>query len=252
MSMEHNKESKRKGQGGTILVIGGSSKYIGAPTFVTKSAFRTGAEMIFVMVPGSKTCRNVLKHVHEAIVGKLCYDTKILEKVTACVIGPGLGKILEIHLEIILNIVEYLNNKGIYCVLDADILHYYKLGFFNKFTHLILTPNYHEKIGLTVHAEHFCIYKDEIDKIFQGNQHIKNVSVEKVCKKRCCGLGDMLAGIVAALISNSSCNKTQIPLVLAEACFCAKITAYNGFLEKGYGLIVSDVIELIPQYYINK
>lgn len=126
MSIEHKKETKRKGQGGTILVIGGSLKYIGAPAFATKSAFRAGAEMVFVMVPGSKTCRNALKHIHEAIVGKLCYDTKILDKVTACVIGPGLGKILKIHLDTILSIVEHLNSKGVYCILDADILHYYK------------------------------------------------------------------------------------------------------------------------------
>ncbi|OQS54869.1 ATP-dependent (S)-NAD(P)H-hydrate dehydratase [Ecytonucleospora hepatopenaei] len=239
------KQSTYKGQYGTILVIGGSDMYTGAPIFVTKAAFRSGAEMVYVMVPSNDYATKIIKEVHEAIVTDLLFDLKILKKINACVIGPGLGRMTENTLSTILKIVEFFDKNNIWTVLDADIIHYYKKGIFNNFSKIILTPNHNENINLVVKSHHFCLLKGKADILFMGNKQIKSLLVQNQCIKRCCGLGDMLCGIIAAHLCFS---EETIEKTIEKASIIAKKAAYSGFVKKYYGIKVTDIIEEIPQF----
>ena len=233
-------KNKHKGETATILIIAGSKKYSGAPVLATIGAFRSGAEMVFVMVPEGKETRNNVRRVYEAIVSKLHYNTRILNKITACVIGPGLGHIKSKHVEIIKEIVAYLDERNVYTILDADAIHLYKLNVFDIFNHIILTPNHNERKNLIVKNDHFCLCKGHEDEIYKGTRLLIKVTMEKSISKRACGIGDLLTGVLASFLSILD-EKTENSLHLA--CRAVKLAILKSFNKNGYSIMATDIAE---------
>ncbi len=245
--------SKRyKGDNGTILIIGGSDIYTGAPYFTAIGAMRSGAELVYIFT--SKLARCSLKGFYESIVMLLDEDNdRIFDKVTACVVGPGLGRIDNQKILSIENILKKLDRRGVPVILDADAIHYYKSGFYRFLKKCILTPNHNEFIGLDVSPEHLCILKGEKDLIFYGNKDDMKRPNKKVlvvdCQgssKRCGGLGDVLAGVLSVFVHINK-YESNVAYNCKLACELTRKAAHEAFVRYGYGLITSDVIKCIPK-----
>jgi ATP-dependent NAD(P)H-hydrate dehydratase len=238
-SFKNLKRESVKGTNGTILIIGGSEIYTGAPIFAAKAALRSGSDLAFILC--SELAVIPIKSLHEAAVSIFRYDERILNKVTAAVVGPGLGIIDSDQLQIILKNIEYLNARKIPIVIDADAIHYYKLGYFNFVSNLVITPNYKERINLEVQEHHICIFKDENDIISYSK--MQYIVFNAGSKKRCGGQGDMLSGILATALS---LNKENPVDACISACELVRAAASMAFEENGFSLVTSDIIEQIP------
>ncbi len=96
------RRSAHKGDGGTALVIGGSTAMSGAPGLMARAAYRAGAGLVIAMVP--RSIRDAVAiAVPEALVVPLDEDggslvsgaaeqiKPYLERATAIALGPGLG-----------------------------------------------------------------------------------------------------------------------------------------------------------------
>ncbi|KAL6122741.1 ATP-dependent (S)-NAD(P)H-hydrate dehydratase [Nucleospora cyclopteri] len=189
-----------------ILGICANDIYTGVGKFISYAALKTGAQKVILMSP-DRVSRSVLNNLNNVKVTDVEFNVKILQDITCCVVGPGLGRINNSYLDIIIKIVNYLDVKGVYTVLDADILHFYKHNYFQYNRFIILTPNCHERIGLNViNKNHIVIYKGKIDKIAYKNEFYQINHEETIKTKRCGGQGDVLTGILATTLSFNSEN----------------------------------------------
>lgn len=238
------KEKEFKGENGTIIILGGSYMYSGAPLFSAKAALRSGADLVYIFT--DKDAVLALKSLNEAIVMPFEFMPNILEKATACVIGPGLGKVNITNLEIIKTIVNFLNCRNVPFIIDGDGIHLYKSCIFNNLGTVILTPNHKESINLVVDSNHICIYKGKIDTI--KYKDIKTFVFNKSGLKRCGGQGDILSGILATAVS---LNNKDIMDACISACEITREASYLSFLKKGYSLITSDIIDMLCDIFKN-
>lgn len=95
--------SSHKGTAGTALVVGGSAAMSGAPALMAQAAYRAGAGLVIVLVPGAIRDA-VAVQVPEALVvslpdrdGFVAPDAldavrPYLSRATAIAVGPGLGR----------------------------------------------------------------------------------------------------------------------------------------------------------------
>lgn len=230
----------KKGQNGTVLVIGGSLLYTGAPVFSARSALRAGADLVYVLC--MQEALGSIKSLHEAIVMPIAYDRRVLRKITACVLGPGLGRVSPDTLRLITKIVRSLNARAVPIVVDADGIHYYKRGHFSFVDTCVVTPNYREKTGLSVRRGHVCVLKGAIDIVaLDGEERAVDTPNSE---KRCGGQGDILSGVLASALSIGSGG--DIVDACVSACILAREASHAAFAAKGFGLMTTDIIEEIP------
>lgn len=225
-----------KGENGTILVIGGSERYTGAPIFTALGSLKSGSDLVYIF-----TTQNALitvKSLHEAIVVPIQFDKFILNKITACVIGPGLGILEKDEIDLIKQISEYLNDRNVPFVLDADAIHLYKHNMFRSLKTCILTPNFKEAKELTPENHHFCIYKGEIDIVKHQNSIVEISTPSSL--KRCGGQGDILSGILGTAIS---IEKSDIMNACISSCELMRKSSSQAFALKGFSLIASDIFQ---------
>ncbi|KAM0681287.1 hypothetical protein GINT2_000486 [Glugoides intestinalis] len=234
------KKNGVKGENGTIVVIGGSYMYTGAPVFSALASLRSGSELVYVFT--AKEAVNSIKAVLEAVVMPFEFNEIILDKATACIIGPGLGRLSEDELSLITKIACYLDSRNIPFVLDADAIHFYKMGVFANLKTVILTPNYREAEGLIPNQEHLCIYKGKVDLLRFKNKKLF-VSCESSAK-RCGGQGDILSGILATALSIDKINLLDAAL---SSCELLRATTALTFKKKGFSMITSDVLDTISE-----
>lgn len=121
------KAYSHKGDYGTVLIIGGCEFYSGAPALAALSSYRTGAGLVYLIVPES-----VASSIRPISPDLIVYPTKhahftlndidlikgLLVKADVVVVGPGLG----LHHETVEMVQELLRTcKGaVKVVLDAD------------------------------------------------------------------------------------------------------------------------------------
>lgn len=231
-------KSALKGQNGTILIIGGSQRYTGAPIFTALGSFRSGSDLVYIFTSRDAVC--AIKSLHEAIVMPLQFDHFILDKITACVIGPGLGFMSNDEINLIKEIANYLNERNIPFVIDADGIHLYKQGLFSNLKTCVLTPNYKEAQRLIVEKYHYCIYKGKIDKIIHNQTALEIDTPSSL--KRCGGQGDILSGILATALTIHGNNVLK---ACADSCELIRKASFESYKIKGFSLITSDIFEFI-------
>lgn len=228
-----------KGENGTVIIIGGSEMYTGAPIFSALAALKTGSDLAYIFTHENSVSQ--IKKLLEAVVLPFRFVPEILEKATTCIIGPGLGKINDSDLKILLNILEFLDSKNVPFIIDGDAIHYYKKGVFSNLGTVILTPNHNEAKNLFPNFNHICIYKGKLDRIeFKDS---KTFVFNESSMKRCGGQGDLLTGILATALSHCSGNFIDACIssceMIREASRCA-------FELKEYSLMTSDIIDVLP------
>ena len=119
--------ASHKGNNGTVLVVGGSQDYSGAPTLAGLSAFKSGVDLVYVACPES-IVPTIRSYSPDLIVKTISHDfivdddvDKIIElskKANSVVIGCGMGK----DNETALAVNEIVSEIKKPMIIDADAL----------------------------------------------------------------------------------------------------------------------------------
>ncbi len=258
--------ASHKGNNGSVLVVGGSHDYSGAPTLAGLSAFKSGVDLVYVACPES-VAPSIRSYSPDLIVNTLYHDFiieedvgKILElskKVDSLVIGCGMG--IEEETESALNeMVEDIQKP---MLMDADALKLLDLDLI-KDHKVIITPhsaefkalfdlkapkNLEERIEAVskVAAENNCVVllKGVVDLISNGEKTRLNKTGNPGMTVG--GTGDCLAGVTGGLLAKGHD-------AFEAACLGAYINGRAGdmALEKyEYHFMASDMIKYIDDAF---
>lgn len=232
-----------KGTYATLLVIGGSELYTGAPYFTAKAALISGFDLCYIMC--EKEAVLPLKTLlPDAVVTHIQNISWILDKVDICVIGPGLGRPSEETIKIINKIYMHLKQREIYIIFDGDGIKLYSENEpLQKYESVIVTPNHNEYKRLKTVKPSFMIQKGPEDKITCNN---KITLVDDMSStKRCGGQGDILCGVLAYIVLKYS----DVGSSMIAACKVLRRASYIAFEKKGRGTMPNDIIaELVDSF----
>lgn len=263
------KKTSRKGENGSVLIIGGSEEYVGAVVLAGLAALRAGCDLVTLAAP-EKVAWAINTYTPDLITHKLHGSNftvrdakemvKFAEKFDAVLIGNGLTRKAD-------KFCQYFIKKSPRLkVVDADAL---KSMSFKDFYNSILTPHETELEMLLMNSnKEFLLPKlrqsnaKEKAEILQGNLryflHNNNVlllkgpidiiiSRNKVSYNRTgnqgmtkAGTGDVLAGLAVGFLAKTK----ELYKSAAAAAFI------NGFVgdillkkKKGYSFIASDILD---------
>lgn len=257
--------ASHKGQNGRVAIVGGSSRFHGAPVFSALAAEASGVDLLFPVV---HRCHEVVTRGASLnfIVQTFAGDSltggdavrilALLEHVDSCVIGPGMAETPE-NREAISRIVS-----GARCslVLDAATLHPSILKSLPEEPMAVLTPHYGELArlvqrdlrdlpekevrslaALLAEEHHAIVLRKGAEDFIVGFGKKKNVKGGNAGLTKG-GTGDALAGLVAGLIAQ------KMPPF--DACVLAatimKKAGEKLSVTKGYAYTTREVIGQIP------
>jgi len=257
-----------KGMFGRLLVIGGSETYSGAPFLVGQAAMRTGVDLVYIAAP-RLTGYAIASMSPNIIVHKMSGEHlnpenldpigKLMERITAIVIGPGLG----LHEETATacgQVLRLIHQRRIPLLIDADALKVFEESGLRMDSPTVLTPHAGEYKTLTredpskdLHlraesvkrnAKRFgatILLKGAIDVISDGERTKLDATGNPGMTVG--GIGDTLSGIVGAFLSRG------VEPFTAATCGAFVIGAAGDFAvsEKGYHIVATDIIHYIPK-----
>jgi NAD(P)H-hydrate epimerase len=252
---------------GSLLVVGGSEIYSGAPTLSSMAAYRLGLDLVYTAVPETAaqaamsyspsliTCKLPGERLNPENLEKIY---PLLDKVKAVAIGPGLGMADE-TIDAVNTLVKEVAKKDLPLVLDADGLKSYALNPVKTGTPIIFTPHGREfklmsrNEATGTHIEKGMIVKEtakklggivllkgEVDIISDGKHTRYNWSGNPGMTVG--GTGDVLTGLVGGYLAQS-----------AKPFYAACAGAYlngragdNVYEKKGYHILPEDLLNEIP------
>ena len=268
---------------GSVLVVGGSSRFVGAPILAARAAARAGAGYVTLAVPAC-IVPQVQAHVLEIpVVGLPCDEdgtiskdaativTKLAEKRSAVLAGPGMrvsgGTVA---------VVSALLASPVPLVLDADALNCIarltsgKLQDFPEIlrrnTPLVLTPHRRE-LGRLVGKEEnppasLVDQLEDARKIVWSDGGSELVVVAKGTATGCVGVeqailpkpgpaalatagsGDALGGIIVSKLAQTYGRVDNLPLLCALSCELHGYAATLAMERMGSrGVMASDIID---------
>ncbi|NLL94502.1 MAG: NAD(P)H-hydrate dehydratase [Thermoplasmatales archaeon] len=240
----------RKGNNGRVLVIGGGP-YVGAPALSALGALGVGADLVTVATPSpsfipiaSLSPSYMVRDLGGEIFSKSSF-TRLppLNSFDAVLIGPGLGK----HPATMEAVVEFVKGCPAPVIADADAID--ALAGSGVYP-AVVTPHAKEMERLhgagTKGADAYAglggttvLLKGPVDHITDGGRRRKNDTGNAAMTVG--GTGDVLAGIVAGLLS-----KGMGPF--DSACLAAYIAGRAGelaFEGSSYGMTAEDVAEAV-------
>ena len=260
--------STHKGQNGSLIVVGGSNDYSGAPAFAAMSALRSGVDISIVACPSSVSSP-IRSYSPDLIVKGLSNNyinfddtSKILdlsEDVDAMVLGCGIGRKEETGLAI----NEMIEKIKIPVVIDADALKMLDLDLIKKYRNqMVLTPHKAEfkslfgfdvpeslnqkiKVILEISSEYECtlLLKGVVDIISDGDSVKLNSTGNPGMTVG--GTGDLLAGLVGGLMA-------QGHKAFEAAYLGSYINGAAGDLamnDYSYNFVASDILKYIPRLF---
>lgn len=250
-----------KGTFGKVLLVAGSENMAGAAIMAARAAYRTGAGMVKVITP-SENRVIIQEAVPEALLGKEDELEESLRWANVVAIGPGIGKREEAKK--CLN--DIISKSKIPILIDADGLNLLaedrKLQqlLAEKTCDVILTPHVGELARLT--GKGISDIKEKLPLIAtELSKQLRAIVVAKdartfVCKEHqpvcvnirgnsgmaTAGSGDVLAGIIAALLAQglSAYDASCVGVYLHA---CAGDLAAEALGE--YGVMAGDIAERI-------
>lgn len=255
------KSGSHKGENGELMIVGGGA-YIGAPVLSAKAAYRTGADLVHLIVPSSISniiagfSPNFIVHPVQGERLKSQHVDEILklsEKYDSMLIGPGLGDEKE-TLKAVKETIKKVENP---LLIDADALKACKDKNIEFNSDTILTPHRGEFEILTSgqkdkalkeKADDFArennitlLLKGKIDYITDGeNQKRNDFGNEGMTVG---GTGDTLSGVIGALMSKGLHSFKAARLGAYMTC----LSGDKAFDEYSWGLLPEDIIEKIPK-----
>ena len=263
--LPYRDRSAHKGDFGKVFILAGSQGYTGAPVFSAKAAVRTGAGLVFLGIPANIYPIVAVK-CDEAMPFPLPenYDM-ILKKAQDCdvaLIGPGLGRSEESDTLV----RQLLCDLTIPVVLDADGINAIS-GHINildeRRAPTILTPHegeFHRLTGCPLPIsdrlsaacsfaqEHHCVLvlkgQGSITAAPDGT-YFQNTTGNPGMAKG--GSGDVLAGMVAALLGQKQLSSFSPALLTAAAVYFHGLSGDLCAQQLGeYGMTPSDMLAAIP------
>lgn len=276
LAVPHREIESHKGQNGKLLIIGGGSRYVGAPALTGLSALRAGVDLATIAAP-SEAALIIRSFSPDLITVKLPGNNfesiaipDVMEEVgrsTALVIGPGLGNSIETK-NAVIDLARSLKDE--YCdmpvLFDADGL---KLIADNKDilegTDWVLTPHAVEfellsggvlpgdiseriKIVSSIAKELKCniLLKSSIDicansdgRVITNDTGNPGMTVG--------GTGDVMAGIVGAFLA----RKTNPLYAMSGGAFICGRAGDLYYPEAEYGFTANDVKDNIPSVILE-
>lgn len=270
---------------GSVLVVGGSGRFIGAPIMAARAAARMGAGYVTLAVP-EKIVPIVQSHVLEIpVVGLPCDSDGVLasaaaEKVvalakhnTATLIGPGLrcaaGPMASVQALLRTDVPLVIDADGLNCLArltDNDLTSYPELT--RRDGALVLTPHRRELGRLVgrpddaprslddqLECARQVIWSDggsELCVVAKGTA-TGCVSVDQAILPKpgpaalaTAGSGDVLAGMIASSLAQAGGRIEDLPLL------CSLVCEVHGFAASlaaealgSRGVMASDVIDRI-------
>ena len=256
-----------KGMFGSLLVVGGSETYSGAPALTALGAYAAGIDLVYVAVPET-AAPAVMGFSPSLITVKLKGDHLIEEnlhqiepflgKVDAVAVGPGLGQSKD-TVEAYTLLHSMAQSKGLPMVVDADGLKAYPVKRPEVKTPTVFTPHSREfKIltgveaaggfkekGIVVQREAeklgaVILLKGRVDVVSDGQRTRYNWTGNPGMTVG--GTGDVLTGLTGAYLAMGAS-------AFDAACAAAFINGAAGdrvAAEKGYHLLPEDLVAEIP------
>ena len=247
-----------KGDNGTVAIVGGSSRWHGAPLFSALAAEASGVDLLHVWVPAvhhelaKATSLNFQVHpfgaakTDELSPRDTARIVEALATVDAVVIGPGLSR----SPSALRTLMSLLSEVPCPMVIDASAL---QVGTLKAVSgrNAVLTPHLGEleRMGVDLKdisracSEHGCtiLLKGKEDVVYNSDGSSKKIEGGNA-GLTVGGTGDALAGLTAGLIAQGLGQK--------EACEQASTVIKRAgdllFETKGYAYTSRDVIALIP------
>jgi hydroxyethylthiazole kinase-like uncharacterized protein yjeF len=273
--IERRKANAHKGDFGHVLVIGGSSKYPGAPVLCSHAALRSGAGLVTYAALSS--C--LVKDTYPELMFRILKDSSgffksaYLEKIkkdlagfSSVVIGPGLGQEKATG-GFFLNALELLSNLRIPAVIDADGLNFLSDVINGKKTkkalnlkNCVLTPHPGEMSRLLgiktkeVQADRYLAVKNLALKtgavvvlkgactvIYSEKSGFVNLTGNPYMASG--GSGDVLAGMIASFIAQGFDKLSAAKLSV----YLHGVAGDISFEKRKSPMLASDIIGQIPE-----
>ncbi len=272
LATEHIPLHSNKYSHGSVLVIGGSEDYHGAPVLaarsaaVAMSALRTGAGYVTVAVP--KQIEPMVRQQSPNIVVRGFKESSDLEDITeiirkakhtAMVLGPGIAD-LKYSYKKLTYIIKYERELGNRMVIDAGAMHAllrYQDLIRND---MILTPHYgeykllsgtdlsneqlHNKVmsALDFAKRYNCVLVLKGHETIITNGDLLKINVAATPALATMGTGDVLSGMIGAY---ASAHGDAFESAVAAVYLHSKIGDAL-YAEKGNHIIAQDVIDYMP------
>jgi NAD(P)H-hydrate epimerase len=268
------KPESHKGDFGRLLIVGGGSRYVGAPALVGLAALRSGVDLAIIAAP-EKTAWTINSFSPDLITIKLpCRDLEPsalleilneMERSTAVVVGPGLGTLAKTR-DAVIELARTLREKHptLPVLFDADGLKALAserglvqgmpwvmtphAGEFKILTGSDLTSDIRER------AEHVKLAAQELGCVILLKGHVDIIASAAGDLKlnytgnpgmTVGGTGDVLSGIVGAFLAQGT---DPFRAAVAGAWVCGRAGDLC-LREKGYEFIASDLIEKSPEVF---
>jgi NAD(P)H-hydrate epimerase len=254
MALEGRPSAVEKHQWGAVTVMAGSDRYPGAAVLVVEGASRTGVDAVSFVGP-RRAAEEVLRRNPSSpntAIDRGAFAASDLGGLPhlwddVIVIGPGIGQEDDVT-----SFVEGVITRATRAVvLDADAIGALRTQRKHRVP-IVVTPNHKEFHRLTGHdvredtvasaAREFSVTilaKGEVDIISDGQRtaHVEGGSIY-LAKD---GTGDVLAGIVGALVARENDH--------FEACrlsaLVMKDAGARAFKKYGQGMVASDIPDCI-------
>jgi ADP-dependent NAD(P)H-hydrate dehydratase len=254
----------RKGDNGTILIVGGSRFYHGAPVLATMAALRSGADLVYTAVP--RSIITPVRSFSPAIIALPLPDDKLTtgsanrlvamlpKHVDCAAIGMGMS----LKPEALIALVKKLKQDNTKILLDASALipqileeisntdsivtphagEYKRLFFGNEpgTTKEEMTSNVHslaKEYGITI------VLKGWTNIISNGEQiaAIKRSTPAMTAG----GSGDVLSGLTAGLLAKMKPFDAALAAIYLNG-----LAGNQAFRHKGLHIIATDLIDSLP------
>lgn len=245
--------ASHKGSIGLVLAVGGNKGFPGAIRLSAEAALRTGASLVSVacheasqryVLDGRPEIMLAPTQINIQGLSELCIKAKVM------VLGPGLGQDAWAK-----SWFEYMIKQEKPLVIDADALRL--LSVTQQFnSEWVLTPHPGEAAALlhcdikTIEADRFyavkaiaqkyggiCVLKGAGSLVSDGQQIWVNTSGNAGMASG--GMGDVLSGVIAALLLQMSDNLQATRLAVYIHAYAADILAQK---EGERGLLASDLL----------
>jgi len=215
------KRIAHKGQNGHVLVIGGNEGMVGASLLAGKAALRSGAGLVSITTR-TPVVSDAQPELMIHTVGSAEQLKPLLEKSTVVVVGPGLG---QDGWALVMMATAMESQKPL--IVDADALNLLaREPNFNK--NWVLTPHPGEAARLLnettseIQADRFAAVT-RLSKFYGGTAVLKGAGTIisggglSLCRQgnpgmATAGMGDVLSGIIAALIAQGLDNEQAAQL----------------------------------------
>lgn len=263
-ALEQRSVGAHKGAAGRVVVVGGSEGMVGAPRLSALSALRAGAGLVTILAPEAVRARleaETLEVMTRTAPEPLDADTLAwLAQADALVVGPGLGRTESARQR-----VQAALSLGRPTVLDADGLRAVEAdpGALRAHPALILTPHSAEAAGLLGttaeviesdrfgHARRLAELTGAVVLLKGPRTLIATPNGEVVVNPfgtpalATGGSGDVLAGLIAALLAGSN---AEPPTAAWLGAALHGLAAEAWTVEGGdRGLLASEIVDWVPR-----